>query len=64
MIINIQFPKIEVFINNTEFGTTYNLYVNEDYEGTYCTKSDLMFRIGLIHATKVNEVLGHENTYT
>ena len=57
MTISVQFPKLEVYINKTEFGITYSLYVNEEYEGTYISKTDLEFRIGLIHTTKINEVL-------
>ena len=57
-MLSISFPKLEVYVNQTEFGRTYSLYVNEEYEGTYMSKTDLEFRIGLIHTTKINEVLG------
>ena len=61
MTISVQFPKLEVYINFTEFGITYSLYVNEEYEATYHSQSALMYRVGLIHANKINEVIKHDS---
>ena len=56
-MITIKIPNLEVNVNQTEFGWTYSLYVNGEYEGTYISKSDLEFRIVLIQTTAINEVL-------
>lgn len=54
MAIDFELPKLRIHIAVTEYGKTFTLYVNEEYEGTYPTKEDLSFRIGLINQTEIN----------
>ena len=60
---NINIPKISIIANLTEdHGIVFNLYVNNEYEGSYHTKTDLEYRISLIANLEINrrvqEVLG------
>lgn len=60
---NIDIPKINIIANQTEdHGIIFNLYVNDEYEGSYSSKTDLQFRISLIDNLEINkrvqEVLG------
>lgn len=57
----IVFPSIEVKVNHFEdIVTGYSLYINGIYEGTYPTKTDLEFRIGLICMTELNRGLSDD----
>ena len=59
--MKIVFPSIEVIVNHfDEIVTGYSLYVNGTYEGTYHTKTDLEFRIGLICTTELNRGLSND----
>ena len=59
--MKIVFPSIEVIVNHfDEIVTGYSLYVNGTYEGTYHTKTDLEFRIGLICTTELNRGLSDD----
>ena len=50
---NIDIPKINIIANQTEdHGIIFNLYVNDEYEGSYSSKTDLQFRISLIDTLK------------
>ena len=56
--MKISFPKLAVQVNHFEdIVTGYSLYVDDAYEGTYPTKTDLEFRIGLIITTELNRGL-------
>ena len=55
-IINL--PNINIVTNITEdHGIVFNLYVNAEYEGSYPSKTDLEYRIGLIINNEINEEL-------
>lgn len=55
----IHVPKIEIIVNHTEFGYTYNLYLDGEYDGTFNSNSELQVRIGFMLNHLVNEVIGN-----
>lgn len=53
---NIDIPKINIIANQTEdHGVVFNLYVNDEYVGSYPSKTELQFRIGIITNLEINK---------
>lgn len=55
---DISIPKLDVDVNYYDnWISSYSLYVNGEYEGTYMTKTDLQIRIGYIIVSEINKVV-------
>lgn len=58
------FPSIRVEISSygADLPEVFNLYVNNEYEGTYSSRTDVSFRISLLTTNYLNRWCKHEDS--
>lgn len=54
--------KVEISSYGADLPEVFNLYVNDEYEGTYSSRTDVAFRISLLTTNDLNRWCKHEDS--